>query len=117
MNNAIFGKTMENLRKCEILNLSQQKMPEQNYHTTKLSAVSLWAIKWKKFRSLNKPVYLGLLILELSKILMYEFWHDYIKPKYGEIARLCYLDTYKHTYIYIYIYIDIYIDRYIDIYI
>ena len=46
---------------------------------------------------------------------MYEFWHDYIKPKYGEIARLCYLDTYIHTYIYIYI--DIYIDRYIDIYI
>ena len=55
----------------------------------------------KKIQILNKPVYLGLLILELSKILMYEFWHDYIKPKYGEIARLCYLDTSVYIYIYI----------------
>ena len=42
---------------------------------------------------MNKPVYLGLLILELSKILMYEFWYDYVKPKYGEKAKLCYMDT------------------------
>ena len=42
---------------------------------------------------MNKPVYLGLSILELSKILMYEFWYDYVKPKYGENAKLCYMDT------------------------
>ena len=42
---------------------------------------------------INKPVYLGLSILELSKILMYEFWYDYAKPKYGEKAKLCYMDT------------------------
>ena len=41
----------------------------------------------------NKPVYLGLSILELSKILMYEFWYEYSKPKYGEKAKLCYMDT------------------------
>ena len=41
----------------------------------------------------NKPVYLGLSILELSKILMYEFSYDYVKPKYGEKAILCYMDT------------------------
>ena len=42
---------------------------------------------------MNKPVYLGLSILESSKILMYEFWYDYVKPKYDEKAKLCYIDT------------------------
>ena len=42
---------------------------------------------------MNKPVYLGLSILELSKILMYEFWYDYVKPKYGKKAKLCFMDT------------------------
>ena len=42
---------------------------------------------------MNKPVYLGLSILALSKILMYEFWYDYVKPKYDEKAKLCYMDT------------------------
>ena len=42
---------------------------------------------------MNKPVYLELSMLELSKILMQEFWYDYIKPKYGEKAKLCYMDT------------------------
>ena len=40
-----------------------------------------------------KPVYLGLSILELSKIVMYEFWYDFVKPKYGEKAKLYYMDT------------------------
>ena len=42
---------------------------------------------------INKPVYLGLLILELRKMVMYEFWYDYIKPKYKEKTKLCYIDT------------------------
>ena len=42
---------------------------------------------------MNKPVYLGLSILEISKILMYEFWYVYIKPKYGNNVKLCYMDT------------------------
>ena len=42
---------------------------------------------------MTKPVFLGLLILELSKILMYEFWYDYVKPKYGENTKLCYMNT------------------------
>ena len=41
----------------------------------------------------NKPVYLGLSILDLSKTVMCEFWYDYVKPKYGENAKLCYMDT------------------------
>ena len=42
---------------------------------------------------MNKPVYLRLYILELSKIVMYRFWYDYVKPKYDEKAKLCYMDT------------------------
>ena len=42
---------------------------------------------------MNKPVHLGLSMPELSKILMYEFWCDYVKPRYGEKAKLCYIDT------------------------
>ena len=42
---------------------------------------------------MNKPAYLGLSILEISKTLMYEFWYDYIKPKYQQNAKLCYMDT------------------------
>ena len=45
---------------------------------------------------MNTPVYLGLSILELSKIPMDEFWHDYVKPKYGEKAKLCYGHTQFH---------------------
>ena len=43
--------------------------------------------------TMNKTVYLGLLILDRSKTVMYEFWYDYIKPKYDEKAKLCYMDT------------------------
>ena len=43
--------------------------------------------------TVNKPAYLGLSILDLNKIAMYEFWYDYIKPKYGENAKLCFMDT------------------------
>ena len=52
------------------------------------------AIEMKKIKvRMNNPVYLGLTILELSKTLMYEFWYDYIKPKYRNNAKLCYMDT------------------------
>ena len=42
---------------------------------------------------MNKPVYLGLSVLDLSKTVMFEFWYDYVKPKYGENVKLCYMDT------------------------
>ena len=42
---------------------------------------------------MNKPIYLGLSIVDISKILMYEFWYDYMKPKYNDNVKLCYMDT------------------------
>ena len=42
---------------------------------------------------MSKPVCIGLSILEISKTLIYEFWYDYIKPKYQDNAKLCYMDT------------------------
>ena len=63
---------------------------ELNYHTTKFFTGNLLAIEMRKTEPLkNKPVCLGLSILELSKILMYEFWCYYVKPKYGEKKNCC----------------------------
>ena len=55
---------------------------------------NLMAIKMKKTKvKMNKPVYLGMSILDISKTLMSEFWYDYIKPKYGDRAEIFYMDT------------------------
>ena len=100
MNNEVFGKTMENVRKHRDIKLVTTErrrnylVSEPNYHTTKFFTENLLAIEIKKTEILiNKPIYLGLSILELSKILMYEFWYDYVKPKYGEKTKLCNMDT------------------------
>ena len=69
-------------------------MSESNCHAPKLFSEDLLATEMKKRKvEMNKPVYLGLSILEISKTLMYEFWYDYIKPKYQNNAKLCYMDT------------------------
>ena len=103
MNNAVFGKTMENVRKHRDIKLVTTErrrnylVPEPNYHTTKFFTEHLLVIKMKKKTTteilMNKTLLLGLSILELSKILMLEFWYDYVKPKYGIKAKLCYIDT------------------------
>ena len=60
------------------------------------------AIEMKKtWVKMIKPLYLGMSILDISKTLMYEFWYDYIKPKYGDRAKLCYMDTDDSFVIYI----------------
>ena len=65
---------------------------EPNYHTTQRFSEWLLAIEIKKTKlEMNKQVYLDLSILEISKTLMYEFWFDYIKPKYQSNAKLCYI--------------------------
>ena len=100
MNNSVFGKTMENIRKHRDIKLvttdkkRSKLVSEPNYHTINLISEDLSMIEMKKTKvKMNKPIYLGLSILEISKILMYEFWYDYIKPKYNDNVRLCYMDT------------------------
>ena len=100
MNNSVFGKTMGNVRKQRDIKLvitdkrRNQLVSEPNYHTTKWFSENLLAIEMKKTKvKMNKPVYLGWSILEISETLMYEFWYDYMKPKYGDNVKLCYVDT------------------------
>ena len=100
MNNAVFGKTMENVRNYKhIKSVTTDKrknklVSEPNYHTLRYFSKYLMAIEMKKTKvKMNKPIYLGMSILGISKTLMCEFWYDYIKAKYGERAKLCYTDT------------------------
>ena len=100
MNNTVFGKTMENVRKHRDIKLitTDKKRSELaskfNYYTIKWFLEIFLAIEMKKIKvKINKPIYLGFSILEISKIIMYEFWYDYMKPKYKRKAKLCYADT------------------------
>ena len=103
MNNSVFGKTMENVRersKIKIVNGQDTEKLERliarpNYkgafvfENSELVSVSMGESKV----TLNKPIYLGQAILDLSKILMYNFHYGYVKPKYGDRARLLFTDT------------------------
>ena len=100
MNNVVFGKTMENVRKRRDIKLVKtdckrnRLVSEPNYHTMKLITENLSIIEMKKVKvKMDKPIYLGLSILEISKIIIYEFWYDYMKRKYGDMVKLCYTDT------------------------
>ena len=100
MNNSVFGKTMENIRKHRDIKLvttdkkRSKLVSEPNYHSINLISGDLSIIEMKKTKvEMNKPIYLGLSILEVSKTLMYEFWYDYMKPKYNNDVKLCYMDT------------------------
>ena len=94
MNNAVFGKTMENVRKHRDIKLVKtdhkrnKLVSEPNYHTMKIISENLSIIEMKKVK-----VKMDKLILEISKIIMYEFWYDYMKKKYGDMVKLCYMDT------------------------
>ena len=100
MNNSVFRKSMKNVRKHRDIKLvitdkrRNHLASEPNYHTPKYFSESLTTIEMKKTKvKMNKPIYLGMSILDVTKTLMYKFWYDYIKPKYQDIAKLCYMDT------------------------
>ena len=100
MKNLVFGKTMENIRKHKDIKLvttdkkRSKLVSEPNYRTINLISEDLSIIEMKKTKvKMNKPIYLGLSILGISKILMYKFWYDYMKPKYDNDVKLCYMNT------------------------
>ena len=91
---------MENVRNYRDIKLvttdkkRKKIVSEPNYHMIRKFSEYLMAIEMKKTKvKMNKPVYLDMSILDISKTLMYEFWYDYIKPKYEDRAKLCYVDT------------------------
>ena len=101
MNNSVFGKTMENIRKHRNIKLvtTEEKylctVMKPNFKSGVLFGENLMGCEMGKIKVvMNKPVYLGQVILDLSKIVMYEFHYDYMVPKYDlEKLKLCYMDT------------------------
>ena len=100
MNNAVFGKTMENVRNRRDIKLvvtegrRKKLVSEPNYDSCKQFCESLMAIEMRKTDVLmDKPIAVGKAILDISKTFMYEFWYDYVKPKYQDRVNLCYMDT------------------------
>ena len=100
MNNSVFGKTMENIRNrvnVKLVNTEEKfkkLSAKPNYKSCKIFSENLISVHLKKTSlTMNKPVYLGMCILDLSKTIMYDFHYQYIKPKYGEKAKLLFTDT------------------------
>ena len=105
MNNSVFGKTMENLRKRQDIKLITDKenltkwASRPSFISSKIFNEDLVAIhKAKTTLTLNRPAYVGMCILDLSKTLMYDFHYNYIKSQYGDKARLLFTDTDSLTY-------------------
>ena len=100
MNNSVFGKTMENIRNrvnIKLVNTGEQfkkLTAKPNYESRKIFNENLVSVHMKNTSlTMNKPVYLGMCILDLSKTLMYDFHYNYIKTKYGDRAKLLFTDT------------------------
>ena len=100
MNNSVFGKTLENIRnRVDIRLITSDKVAQKlaakpNYDRCTNFDENLIAVHMKKTKlSFNKSVYLGMSILDLSKSLMYDFYYNYIKTKYGDKAKLLFTDT------------------------
>ena len=105
MNNAVFGKTMENIRKqrhIKLVNNDEDYLKcvmRPNFKSGTLYGPNLMGYEMgKTVIKMNKPVYIGQAILDLSKTVMYEFHYDYMVPKYGDRISLCYIDTYSLVY-------------------
>ena len=99
-NNSVFGKTMENVRNRVDIRLVNNKekflklAAKPNYHASTIFSENLVAVNMKRTKLvLNKPIYLGMSILDISKNLMYDFHYNYNKPKFSDDSRLLFTDT------------------------
>ena len=100
MNNSVFGKTMENIRNRVDVKLVNTKeklrklVAKPNFKGRKIFNENLVSVHMKKTSlTMNKPIYLGMCILDLSKIIMFDFHYNYIKSKYADKAKLLFTDT------------------------
>ena len=100
MNNSVFGKTMENVRnRVNVKLVTNEKalnklVKKPNYKRVSEFHKNLVAVHMEKTTvKLDKPIYLGMSILDLSKTLMYRFHYEYVKPKWGDKAKLLFTDT------------------------
>ena len=105
MNNSIFGKAIENLcKRVDIRLVTDEKKllkltSKPTYVSSKIFNENLMAVrKVKETLTLNRPAYVGMCILDLSKMLMYDFHCNYIKEKYSDRAKLLFTDTDSLTY-------------------
>ena len=105
MNNSVFEKTMENIRKrVDVRFVTDEKKllkfsSKPTYVSSKIFNENLVAVhKIKETLTLNRPAYVGMCLLDLSKISMYDFHYNYIKQKYGDKAKLLFTDTDSLTY-------------------
>ena len=105
MNNSVFGKTMENIRNHRDIKLATNEksylrhVMKPNFKSGICFSENLMGCELGKTKIvMTKPVYIGPAVLDLSKILMYEFHYEYMKPKYNENVKLCYMDTDSFVY-------------------
>ena len=103
MNNAVFGKTMENVRNHTDVRLvthwegrygAEALIAKPNFHNRSVFSENLVAIEMKKLQvKFNKPIYVGMCILDISKTCLYDFHYEYMAPLYRDNCKIMYTDT------------------------
>ncbi|RLU18819.1 hypothetical protein DMN91_009176 [Ooceraea biroi] len=103
MNNAVFGKTMENVRNRADVKLvtrwdgrygAEALIARPNFHSRAIFGENLLAVKLRRLKAtFNRPIYVGMFILDISKTRLYEFHYEYMAPLYGEKCRIMYTGT------------------------